>query len=41
MWQEKFHSFPMDEYYLLAAMRYVELNPVHAANMIDRAEDYA
>ncbi|MDX8396186.1 MAG: transposase [Mariprofundaceae bacterium] len=40
LWQERFHSFPMDEHYLLAATRYVELNPVHA-NMVDRAEDYA
>jgi len=39
LWQERFHSFPMDEHYLLAAVRYVELNPVHA-NMVDRPEDY-
>jgi REP-associated tyrosine transposase len=30
LWQERFHSFPMDEEYLLAAVRYVELNPVKA-----------
>jgi len=30
LWQERFHSFPMDEAYLLAAVRYVELNPVKA-----------
>ncbi len=30
LWQERFHSFPMDENYLLAAVRYVELNPVKA-----------
>lgn len=30
LWQERFHSFPMDENYLLAAVRYVELNPVQA-----------
>jgi len=30
LWQERFHSFPMDEAYLLAAGRYVELNPVKA-----------
>jgi len=30
LWQERFHSFPMDEDYLLAAVRYVELNPVKA-----------
>ena len=30
LWQERFHSFPMDEHYLLATVRYVELNPVKA-----------
>ena len=30
LWQERFHSFIMDEYYLLAAVRYVERNPVTA-----------
>ncbi len=30
LWQERFHSFPMDEEYLLACARYVELNPVRA-----------
>ena len=30
LWQERFHSFPMDEAHLLAAARYVELNPVRA-----------
>ena len=30
LWQERFHSFPMDEQHLLAAVRYVELNPVRA-----------
>jgi putative transposase len=30
LWQERFHSFPMDESHLLAAVRYVELNPVRA-----------
>ncbi len=29
-WQGRFASFPMDETYLLAAARYVELNPVRA-----------
>lgn len=28
LWQERFHSFVMDERYLLAAVRYTELNPV-------------
>ena len=39
LWQERFHSFAMDESYLHAAVRYVELNPVHAG-MVKRAEDY-
>lgn len=30
LWQERFHSFPMDESHLLAAVRYAELNPVRA-----------
>ncbi len=30
LWQGRFASFPMDERYLLAAARYVELNPVRA-----------
>ena len=30
LWQERFHSFVMDERHLLAAVRYVELNPVRA-----------
>lgn len=30
LWQGRFRSFVMDEPYLLAAARYVELNPVRA-----------
>lgn len=30
LWQERFHSFVMDEAYLLATVRYVERNPVTA-----------
>ena len=30
LWQERFHSFPMDEPHLLAAARYVERNPLRA-----------
>jgi putative transposase len=30
LWQERFYSVVMDEYHALAAMRYVELNPVRA-----------
>jgi len=39
LWQERFHSFPMDEAYLLATVRYVERNPV-AAKLCRRAEDW-
>ena len=31
LWQERFHSVVMDEPHLIAATRYVELNPVRAA----------
>ncbi|MEM7465928.1 MAG: transposase [Pseudomonadota bacterium] len=30
LWQGRFASFPMDENYLLSAVRYVEMNPVRA-----------
>jgi putative transposase len=30
LWQERFHSFVMDEPYLMATARYTELNPVRA-----------
>ncbi len=30
LWQERFHSFVMDDSHLLAAVRYVEMNPVRA-----------
>ncbi len=30
LWQERFHSFPLDDPHLIAAVRYVELNPVRA-----------
>ncbi len=39
LWQERFHSFPMDEGHLLAAARYVELNPVRAG-LVRLAEDW-
>jgi putative transposase len=39
LWQGRFASFPMDEDYLLAACRYVELNPVRA-KLVKRPEDY-
>jgi len=34
LWQERFASFVLDEPYLLAAARYVELNPVRAGLVI-------
>ncbi|GIK34799.1 MAG: hypothetical protein AMXMBFR45_09340 [Gammaproteobacteria bacterium] len=30
LWQERFHSFGMDERHLMMAVRYIELNPVRA-----------
>ena len=35
LWQRRFHSFVMDERYLLAAVRYIELNPVRAHLVTD------
>ncbi len=40
LWQERFHSFPMDEQYLLTAVRYVENNPV-AANLCESPENWS
>jgi putative transposase len=40
LWQERFHSFVMDERHLIAAARYVELNPVRA-RLCQRPEDWA
>ena len=39
LWQGRFASFPMDENYLLAACRYIELNPVRA-KLATRPEDF-
>jgi putative transposase len=39
LWQERFHSFVMDEHHLLAAVRYIETNPVRAG-LCRRAEDW-
>jgi len=39
LWQERFHSFPMDEKHLFAAVRYVELNPVRAC-LVTHAADW-
>ncbi len=40
LWQSRFASFPMDERWLLACARYVELNPVRAG-LVRRPEDWA
>lgn len=39
LWQERFYSVAMDEKHTLAAMRYVELNPVRAG-LCDRADEW-
>lgn len=39
LWQGRFKSYPMDDKYLVAAVRYIELNPVRAG-LVARAEDY-
>jgi putative transposase len=39
LWQGRFNSCPMDEHHLLAAVRYVGLNPVRA-QLCARPEDY-
>jgi putative transposase len=40
LWQGRFGSVAMDEAHLLAALRYVALNPVRA-RLVARAEDWA
>ncbi len=40
LWQGRFASFVLDEAHLLAAARYVELNPVRAG-LCERPEDWA
>jgi len=39
LWQERFHSFAMDEAHLAACARYVELNPLRA-RLVRRPEDW-
>jgi len=39
LWQGRFASYPMDARYLLAAARYVELNPVRA-RLVKQPADY-
>jgi len=35
LWQGRFSSFPMDEKHLLAAVKYIEMNPVRAGLVTD------
>lgn len=39
LWQGRFMSYPMDDNYLYAAIRYIERNPVRAG-LVKHAEDY-
>jgi len=39
LWQGRFSSSPLDEQYLLSAVRYVELNPVRSG-LVERAWQY-
>ncbi len=39
LWQGRFASYPMDETHLLAAVRYIELNPVKS-KLCAQPEDY-
>ena len=39
LWQGRFISYPMDEQYLYAAVRYIEINPVRSG-LVEKAEDY-
>ena len=39
LWQERFASFPVDDSHLLAAARYIEMNPV-AAGLVKDPEEY-
>jgi len=40
LWQERFHSFPMDEAHLMACVRYIEQNPVRAG-LVEKPQDWA
>jgi len=39
LWQGRFASYVLDDHYLMAAARYVEMNPVRA-HLVRRARDY-
>jgi putative transposase len=40
LWQERFHSFVMDESHLLSTVRYVEINPI-VANLCDHPKGWS
>jgi len=40
LWQERFHSYPLDDSHLPAAVRYVEMNPVRAS-LVFKPEDWS
>jgi putative transposase len=39
LWQGRFFSYPLDESHLLAAVRYIEMNPVRAG-LVDSPDSY-
>lgn len=39
LWQGRFSSYPMDEQYTVAAIRYIEMNPVRA-KLVKRPQDW-
>jgi putative transposase len=39
LWQQRFSSYPMDDHHLVAAVRYIERNPV-AAGLVGRPETW-
>ena len=39
LWQGRFASFPMDEQYLIATVRYIVMHPVRA-RLVKKAEEY-
>ena len=39
LWQERFHSFVMDESHLLSTVRFVERNPI-VANLCDHPKEW-
>ena len=39
LWQGRYASYPMDEKYMFACVRYIEMNPVRA-NLVEKPEDW-